>query len=98
MTCPHCGYDPTESQKGKQVFCCRRSMGNDSEPKPVVWPLLIRGIARQRIESDIGVGDTVHRILSHMGGNQFEWAMERLGIDCGCKSGREWLNRAYPYE
>jgi len=65
--------------------------------KPV-WPLLIQGIQRQRIPSDTGVGDTVERILAKMGGDQFKWVMKRLGVDCGCGSRQEWLNRVYPYE
>lgn len=64
----------------------------------VPWPLIVRGISRRRISSDKGVGDTVHRILSKMGGTQFEWVMKRLGIDCGCGSRQEWLNAVYPYE
>lgn len=70
----------------------------DTEENPPVWPLLIRGIARQRSEADVGVGDTVHRILSKMGGSQFEWVMKRLGIDCGCGDRRDWLNAVYKYD
>lgn len=70
----------------------------EAPSKATPWPLLIRGIARQRIESDKGVGDTIHRILSKMGGSQFEWVMKRLGINCGCGDRQEWLNRVYPYE
>lgn len=61
------------------------------------WPLIIRGIARQRIDSDLGVGDTIERILAKMGGSQFEWVMHRMGIDCGCGSRKDWLNAVYPY-
>jgi len=73
-------------------------MGNDSEPKPVVWPLFIVGISWLRTKEDVGVGDTVKHALGYMGGNQFEWIMERLGIDCGCKSRQEWLNANYSYD
>jgi hypothetical protein len=59
---------------------------------------MIRGTARQRIASDIGVGDTIHRVLSKLGGTQFEWVMKRLGIDCGCGSRQDWLNSVYRYE
>jgi hypothetical protein len=67
------------------------------EYKAPPWPLLVRGIARQRIDTDTGVGDTVHRILSKMGGDQFEWVMKRLGIECGCGERQAWLNAVYPY-
>jgi hypothetical protein len=68
------------------------------ERKPKTKPLIIRGIARQRIPGDTGVGDTVERLLAKMGGDQFKWVMERLGIKCGCEDRKAWLNRTYPYQ
>jgi hypothetical protein len=69
------------------------------EPKkPKPWPLFIVGISWLRTKDDIGVGDTVKHALSYMGGTQFEWVMKSLGVDCGCGSRQEWLNRVYPYE
>jgi len=68
------------------------------EPKkPKPRPLLIRGISRQRIDSDTGVGDTVERLLAKMGGDQFKWVMARLGVNCGCEDRKQYLNRVYPY-
>jgi hypothetical protein len=97
-TCQRC----TASKKPQQDNEIIRSLAAlfDLPPlsKPEDWPLLIRGISRQRIPSDTGVGDTVERILAKMGGDQFKWVMARLGVDCGCGSRQEWLNRVYPYE
>jgi hypothetical protein len=93
MICPHCGYD----DNGKKTYCCRKSMGQEEEAKPA-WPLFIVGISWLRTKEDIGVGDTVKHALSYMGGDQFKWVMARLGVDCGCGSRQEWLNRVYPYE
>lgn len=94
MICPHCGY---ESPPGKIVYCCRKSTGQLDESKPV-WPLFIVGLSWLRTKDDTGIGDTVKHALSYMGGTQFEWVMKRLGIDCGCGSRQEWLNRNYPYQ
>jgi hypothetical protein len=94
--CIHC----TSSHKPRQrneVIDSVVSLFDEPKPKEP-WPLFIVGISRQRIPSDTGVGDTVERILSRMGGDQFKWVMARLGVDCGCGSRQEWLNRVYPYE
>ena len=74
----------------------KSSVSEPREPKP--RPLLIRGIERQRIPSDTGVGDTVERLLAKMGGDQFKWVMHKLGINCGCEDRKAWLNRVYPYQ
>ncbi|MCY2974645.1 MAG: hypothetical protein NTW52_08270 [Planctomycetota bacterium] len=104
--CPICSFVFTTEYEPCDCFCEKapkdvtelHATATVSTPKPDPWPLLIRGIARQRIASDIGVGDTIQRILSKMGGTQFEWVMKRLGIDCGCGSRQDWLNAAYRYE
>lgn len=93
MICPHCGYDSGE----RKAYCCRASTGQ-FEDKPQPRPLLIRGIERQRIPSDTGVGDTAERIISKFGGDQFKWVMARLGVNCGCEDRKQYLNRVYPYQ
>jgi hypothetical protein len=106
--CPICSFVFTTEYEPCDCFCEKQTplaksqrqwIPSTQSPSPTsTWPLLIRGIARQRIASDIGVGDTIQRILSKMGGAQFEWVMKRLGIDCGCGSRQDWLNAAYRYE
>lgn len=61
-------------------------------------PLIIRGIERRRIDTDKGVGDTVERIISKLGGDSFKWVMQRLGLDCGCDNRKAWLNARWPYD
>jgi hypothetical protein len=93
--CTHCTQSSKPQQKNEVLESVASLFG---EPKPPAHrPLLIQGISRQRIPSDTGVGDTVERILAKMGGSQFKWVMARLGVDCGCGSRQEWLNRVYPY-
>jgi|GEM_PF-3725823 len=66
-------------------------------PSASKWPLIIRGIARRKKPDDRGVGDTIERLLSKMGGDQFAWLMDKLGIDCGCGDRQASLNAWYPY-
>ncbi len=62
------------------------------------WPYLVRWIAQRRIDGEIGVGDTVHRVFSKFGGTALSEAYERLaGRPCGCKDRQAWLNQRYPY-
>jgi hypothetical protein len=106
--CPICLFVFTTEYEPCNCFCEKHTPLAESQPQSIPttqsspptspWPLLIRGIARQRIASDIGVGDTIHRVLGKMGGTQFEWVMKRLGIDCGCGSRQDWLNSVYRYE
>jgi len=62
------------------------------------WPLVVRGIARRRIGTDLGVGDTVERIIKRFGGDGFKWIMKRLGIECGCEDRKSLLNKLFPYK
>jgi hypothetical protein len=60
------------------------------------WPLLVRAVAKLRTPDDIGVGDTVKRMI--VGGDTFEAWYERLtGKSCGCADRRARLNFDYPY-
>ena len=74
-------------------------------PKPPLdaskWPLLARWIARHKQSGEIGIGDTLERLLRGVGGAAFKRITKRLRIECGCgdsNSGRQGaLNRAFPY-
>lgn len=50
-----------------------------------------------RQESDIGLGDTVERILARAGGRKIKSMIASLGGNCGCTERQQWLNRKYPY-
>lgn len=60
------------------------------------WPLPARKLWRLRIDTDVGIGDTIHRLLGRPG-SWFELAIKSLGIQCGCQDRRAWLNQRFPY-
>ncbi len=61
------------------------------------WPTLVKRIANRKVSSDRGVGDTLERLFSYVGGRQFKRVMEMLSVECGCGDRQTWLNNAYPY-
>jgi orotate phosphoribosyltransferase len=61
------------------------------------WPRVVKMIAKRKVSSDRGVGDTLERLFSHVGGRQFKRVMELLSVECGCGDRQEWLNNTYPY-
>jgi hypothetical protein len=61
------------------------------------WPLIIRMIAKRRIETDSGIGDTLERIFARFGGRQFKAVMDRLKINCGCDDRKAALNKWFRY-
>ena len=66
------------------------------EPKAVdrsEWPLLARGIARLALPEDVGVGDTVKRVIGKAGE-----VWEALTNGCSaCADRRAHLNAKFPY-
>ena len=68
-------------------------------PLPVTaWPRWAKALARRKRDGEAGVGDTLERLLRHLGGNAFKAAYRRLtGGDCGCTDRQARLNVAYPY-
>jgi hypothetical protein len=68
------------------------------QPVPLPqWPLLIKMVADFKQPGDIGVGDTLERLLRDMGGAQFKLAMKAAGIPCGCDNRQAWMNARFPY-
>lgn len=65
---------------------------NSAETVP--WPIWAKAIAQLRSEADIGVGDTVHRLVM---GDQVETILQTLGVKCGCTDRRKWLNKKFAY-
>jgi hypothetical protein len=62
------------------------------------WPLWASIAARRRHDDDVGVGDTLQKVATKFGGEQFKaWAAE-LGIPCGCSTRQQRFNSLYPYE
>jgi len=60
----------------------------------VRWPIWAKAIAQLRSDADIGVGDTVHRLVM---GDQVETILRILGVKCGCTDRRKWLNKKFAY-
>lgn len=65
-----------------------------------VEPRIIRILRHFAIESDVGAGDTVERLITKIGSQPLELLkskLESLGVDCGCANRKEWLNSNYPW-
>lgn len=60
-------------------------------------PLWVRLITMLRQEEDVGVGDTIRRILENIGGERFKQLAKRIGLPCGCTQRQEDLNTQFPY-
>lgn len=62
------------------------------------WPWYIKKIAKAKIPSDKGVGDTSKRLFGVVGGEMFKSAFKALtGTDCNCEARQESWNEIYPY-
>ena len=62
------------------------------------WPAWARAIRRWRTDEDVGVGDTVHRIIGDVNGEKFsKWFQIVFKRDCGCPRRRAEWNEEYPY-
>jgi hypothetical protein len=78
--------------------------GAGARPKATVatpqgkWPLKIKALALLAVPGERGVGDTAHRVLSHLGGDGVAKLYEEVtGRPCGCGDRIEKLNARYPY-
>ena len=66
---------------------------------PKEWPLVARVIAARAATGEIGLGDTLARLLGAAGGKLFKrWYQKITGAPCGCKNRQERLNALFPYE
>lgn len=70
-------------------------------PQPIPekdWPVWVKGVAKLRQEGEIGVGDTVHRLLTTLGVAWFwqQFMVKMLG-NCNCEARRVALNARHPY-
>jgi hypothetical protein len=62
------------------------------------WPLFARAMRFFREPEDIGVGDTIARIIGPNRSHAFkEFYRKTFGKDCGCGNRQQRLNRLYPY-
>ena len=62
------------------------------------WPGWARGLAVLRKPEDVGVGDTVHRIIGDTASATFaRWHKIMFGTECGCPERRSEWNEIYRY-
>ncbi|WP_145083584.1 hypothetical protein [Aureliella helgolandensis] len=67
-------------------------------PPAINAPAWTRLLALAKSRSDVGIGDTIERLLNYIGGKAFKRLHHRyFGKQCGCNSRRYALNRRYPY-
>lgn len=59
-------------------------------------PLWVRMVGVLSRPTDTGVGDTLARIFSWFGGNQYKRARKAIGRPCNCEKNRKLLNIRYP--
>jgi hypothetical protein len=78
-----------------------------ARPSPIIvplaiprdqWPLLARALAKLARPDDLGLGDTVARLASAVGGDTLaDWYERIVGKPCGCGDRRVALNQRYPF-
>jgi len=65
---------------------------------PADWPTVARWVAGLRKLGEIGLGDTVARVLSVIGAKTLAEAYAQItGSDCRCADRQAKLNQMYPY-
>jgi len=63
------------------------------------WPAWAKAIARLKAHPDVGVGDTIARVIGPVGGDAYKvWFKRLFGKSCGCHERQADLNRSYPYQ
>ena len=84
--------------------CTQREAADPAAPppekpkvRPRPWPRLATFIARRRKPGEVGVGDTLARLIDGVGGALYKRVMAKLHIECGCVARQQALNRQYPY-
>lgn len=62
------------------------------------WPMWATMVAALKSESDLGVGDTIARVIGPFGGDAFKAWTKSIGSPCKCDMRQAKLNALYPYE
>jgi len=63
------------------------------------WPAWARALSWIKKPNETGVGDTVHRLATGLGGEKFKaWYKRRTGEDCNCAARQKQFNEQYPYQ
>jgi hypothetical protein len=85
------GEVPLEQQRTAAERSQQRGKNKQRDSRLIGWVKLFR------TPDDRGLGDTVERLLAMAGARKIKNWLERVGIDCGCRSRQEWLNEQHPY-
>lgn len=64
----------------------------------IQWPPVVRVVARLAKAGEVGIGDTVQRLLAGVGGEVFKTMAETIGVECGCGERQAAMNAKYPYD
>lgn len=73
---------------------------NNSIPEKsiVIEPPWIKLIKSQAVKGEIGVGDTMERLIKSIGLDKFAQLYTYiLKKNCGCKNRKDYYNKEYPY-
>lgn len=76
--------------------------GEPIKPEPLKpiprdrWPAWAKAVALLSDDTDIGIGDTIHRQLGKLG-EAYKTTLEILGVPCACDKRREEFNAVFPY-
>ena len=63
------------------------------------WPLWAEAISFFKSDTDIGVGDTVERIIGKANSAGFKaWHLKTFGKGCGCSERKSLWNAKFPYD
>lgn len=63
------------------------------------WPIWAAALSFFKSEKDIGVGDTVERIIGKTNSAAFKsWHLKTFGKSCGCTERKALWNAKFPYK
>lgn len=88
--------------KEEMVAAARRVFAAHAAPaasRPIPrhqWPKWARMLAKLSTDEDAGLGDTVKRLASHVGGETYKQLRKAIGWPCGCTTRQAAMNQRYP--
>jgi len=93
IKCNKCGANIVSPDRRAPCGICGSNKAKQRRPW---WFFIIRTVKSNR---DIGVGDTIDRLLAIVGGRHYKSLYERVfGKGCGCKRRQTRLNAMFPYK
>lgn len=77
--------------------CLRARTGNTDPPREPQSTAWVRWVKLLRKPEDVGIGDTIERMIASVGLDRWKSFSKKLGMPCNCDRRRDWLNQNYPY-